>query len=764
MAGFRQHIAARSFEFRRTRLLWACVAVVACTGGLFLVADQFRKGQPNAITHSEYGESLFASGKYVRAAETLRASYRLEPTAGKRQQLMTALYAIGDYNGVLDAGHGDDGRPSMLLKAEALLALQRLSEAKALALNLLAADRNDSEAAFIVARSAYGLGQIQAADDRLKEVLQSATDIRGEAWLFRARMALDENTFAVARSASDRALEAGVHFSRTEPIAIEILIRKGLLAEADVALKQRYARINQDNDSRRVRFDLQGLALQAHMHLANGDAVEAARVYSSIEPWFKHQIRGPLKLATVNWYAGDHAQAAATLDEYRIAAPNDWVGLDLMASFFASIGDIEKSLDIIDDLSIEAPALGTLRRINVERSARRFDDAFKTLQGASLLMAADQLAAEQRPTALRFLFGRDKEADFTLTRYDAFGSYLRPTIADLEKIDRQASDLVEFDAGEAAFKSDPVAMVLRGRAHLWASEVDQAIRHFDQALSIAPNFYQALTYRTVADVYANDLAAAEERLVVLLKEDPGALSSRMLLARVYRAFDQKSASIDILKNYELALLETAEFALFYGRLLDETGADAQLIGFSDLARQISPEASFTAELVELSGRLSEAVKSYRRALFAAPKDGLRIRNYGRVMEMLGREREAVSLLDRLVRRNPDAEYAVAEMVRLQSKIWDRPVGDAAPEKSAQSDNGQGSQFDLAVGGHARSELKPAVSEASEAHFWNNPENGDAIFRYAAWKALKGEDARVLFRISCFWGDSNACREANESDS
>ena len=747
MTAKRRHPAASLSELQKNRIIWASVISLFFVGAVFSVAVKPRKAETTQVTPAEFGEVLFSSGKYARAAETLKASYRLDPSPENRFQLMTALYASGDYAGVLEIGHDDASHQSALLRAEALLKLHRYAEAKNIALDLLTDNVFDGEAEFVIARSAYALGEKEAAQDRLKSALRNLGSNAGEAWMFRARMAIDGDEYALARSAGARALETGVSEDRVEALGIETLIRKGELDQAERALSSRKSRLQNRFSTTTAAFDLQGLYLEAEMLNARNKTVEAARAFEVISPWLKNEIRGPLRLAAINWKAGDLAQAAALLKDYLQETPNDWVGLDLYAAFFAATGDFDTAFNAIEQLSIEEPSLGQFRRFKTELAAKSYDSAYATIFDASLAEEGRELI-----TAQQFLFGDHGHASTEVEQYTWLATLVR---------ENDVNGAIAFADNTAGSK--PLEFVLTGAAYLRASDFQNAVIMFDRALKVAPDFHQALTHRTLADIYIEEYANARKRLTAILEDNPDDISARMLLARVLRVENKVGNAVALLESHENALLAVPQNALFYADLLQKTDATAQLTSFSDLARRAAPEALSTARLVEMSGRLSEAAKAYRAALLAEPDDGARARNYGRIMESLGRELEAISLLDTLVRRNPDALDALEEMIRLQVQRGDTAEAKASIARLALKNETRART--ISEGSSERSNTAVFTpGAASEKFLLSNPENGDAIYQYAVWRASAGEDAAAHFRLACFWGSEDGCQDARESDS
>lgn len=735
------------------RTQWRRIAAagsIACVAGLAMYAlspAPPKSPQTPDLTPKAFGEALYSSGAYAKAARTLRANYQLAPTTENQIALMKALYASGRYASVLEAAASGEGtaRAVNLLRLEALIKLHRYAEARSEALEMLARNKADIEALFILARCDYALGDFASAGRQLQTVIRAQSPLSPEAWLLRARMALDDGDEALALSAAARAADAGAAKNRTNAVVIEAMIRAGRLDEAAKALATRKRLFAVE-----ARIDAQGLYLSALLDLAGDDSIRAARAFNVIEPWLQHEIRGPLVLAAANWLAGDEAQAATQLEQYLRNTPNDWVGLDLRATFAAGGDNFAEQDAAIDALGAQRFWLGQLRAYQRRISAGDYDAAIEIIDDGGGPFDKNLLQ-----TSTQFLFGDWAGEQAAATFFIDAIAFRRDT-----EQARNASALSPPDDGGSGL----VARTLEATALFHDNKLEAANALLDGLLSEAPSFDRALTLRTLTDVRAGDVDEASQRLTDAMTGGDARSHVRLLLARLLVLRADDAVAVELLRPFEGALLEDADAALFYADLLRETGASSALTMFSDRARASKPEAPLTALLVEKSGRPEKAAAIFRAAFLAAPGDGARARAYGRIMEENGRAHEAAALIGRVLKRQPENAGLLAELIRLQEGLGDTQARLASLEALQAIDAAHAERLRDPVRPVAMPEDGAEALRRARQAYLGAPENGEAAFQYGILLSRGGEDASGIFRIACFWGARAACGEETPSDS
>ncbi len=215
---------------------------------------------------------------------------------------------------------------------------------------ILAAEKIDQtqEAQFLKARAYYALGQDQKTANIMRKLI-SANAFPERLWLFRARIALDENDLDKAFKAAKQLIDAGGSLWDSKLIEIEIAIREGRFEDADSWLKQL------ENSS--VNY-LPIRQVRGLLHAAKGDYRAAASVFDSIENWSgsvlprAHLIRAALKLEL-----GDHVQAKLILSDHVDNAPDDWRGLFLLSQLTLEEKEIGRFKDLVKKISILAPQI-----------------------------------------------------------------------------------------------------------------------------------------------------------------------------------------------------------------------------------------------------------------------------------------------------------------------------------------------------------------------------------------------------------------------
>ena len=743
----RERMTALSVNALQGRRILAAFAAFSLAVGAFfvLLLKSSQTVSSPVLTPKAFGEALYASGAYAQSAQTLRANYQLSPTLENQLALMTALYASGGYESVLELALSDhpDVRAVRLLKSEALIRLHRYADARTLALRLLSQDAADAEALFVLARCDYALGDFASADKYLQSVIRAQTRLAPEAWMLRARMALDGGDDALALSAAERAEEAGADQQRASVIAIEAMIRSGRRNEAQAALSRRATLM-----SAHGRFDPYGLYLSGLLSLATNDIAKAARTFNVIEPWLRYEIRGPLILAAVNWRAGDRAQAKDLLEQYLVNAPDDWVSLDLHSVFTTHEQNVEAMNRAVAALRARRFWLGEFRAFQLHIEMKDYDAALDIITDWGAVSDSQLLQ-----TSEQFLFGDwagDVASKKTLLNALTFYSGTDENRAGLQLKGKQYA---------------PLGKMLAARSRYYDGDLGQARMLLDEALFEAPEFEAALSLRVLTDIQAGRIDQATLWLTGLVAESNATVHMRLLLARLHMVRADYKAGVDLLQPFEAALLKEPDAALFYAGLLKATGADGSLVLFSDLARSLGAETSLTAHLVEKSGRFEKAALLSRSALLAMPEDEGRVRDYGRIMEKIGRVREAISLLKRIAARRSDQAGILEELVRLQGAEGDKLGRRLSLDRLEQIDEARAMRI-------RRPPIKEELEEADAREalslarraYRNAPENGEVAFQYGVLRARAGEDATAIFQIACFWGAQEACGEEAASDS
>lgn len=608
------------------------------------------------VMRAPVGDATEAAYQSVSPGEAraLGARWRADPTPALASQYANALLAAGlndDLLAEIERGglfSGEKGKSS-LYEAEAYLRLGRYDRAVA-----AAGAASGPYGAYARARSAYSMMSDAAAIEAdLHTALRGPEPLAAQAYLFRARIALDANDTQTARAAARRASEVGAALALVERIEIEADIRDGDGAAAARKLEQR---------GRMERGDVETARLVTLIELRSADARRAARAVDRTAD----QAR-PLA-AFAKWRAGDKAQAAALIETQLGAAPDDWVSLDLGAAIAADFGQAELSAARRARLLTLRPGVGALRAM---RAGDDRDGIFSAL------------GAIEDPTpsgALAFLVGKDVASPTqALVEANAGEKAIIALAAALHAGDEQ-----RLRAGVAApaLPDDPLAMALLGQAFMRLGDMAKAEAKLQEAAKAAPDFYAPVAL--LADLYdsAGKQAAAADALDDFVRSAPTHGAARLALAMARYALGDAPAAADAFALAPQAqLFADPSTARAYGASARSVGG-ARLEAMTDAARGYAPTPALLAVALEAAGDDNAAAAAYRRAVLADPQNRALAEEFLQLMSRIGRAGEARSLLDAVNR----ATSRLAPARTLAPS--DEP--EAAPERASEksSETGQ----------------------------------------------------------------------------
>lgn len=605
-------------------------AGVLAASGLTLAAAIHPQARPSgpaieAVTVSPAAaRALGAHWRETRRPETARQYAEALLAAGLNNELVAAIVKEGLF--------ADDQVARTLFRAEALLRLNRFSEAAALADAPLL--EGDPYAAFIRVRSNVGLGGGLDLSD-LALATRGPADLAREAWLLRARVALDDNDFAAADASLRRASEAGATAARLEPFRIERDIRAGSLAKAAAGLDAR-ARSLARAAARRgeVLLDVEGWRLAAMLALRAGDAREAARL-ADRAMLGAPGTPGAAFAAFAKWSAGDVAQARAILAAHLRAVPDDWRARDLAAAVAFAWGDAHEGEEQLAALAHLRPRLAAFRRLMRAAAARDFDAAYAAatdlagdgpLSGAASSFVGAGAAFPAFPEPL--------EADAALAAVLA--------AADLRRARAAVSRLTDL-------RRAPVDLVAAAATLARQGDLPAAAALAEEAGSAAPDFYAALALRASlleGEGRADEaLRLHDQFLAAHPARADAALGRALLLARTGSA----SAAAAAFAALDPAVaFSTEESALAYARAATQAGDRARALMLADASKSLPPDR--LAAVRETAQDDAGAAAAWRQALIALPSaDGLAER-YRAAMARQGRLDDAEAFLRAVARR------------------------------------------------------------------------------------------------------------------
>ncbi len=574
------------------------------------------------------------------AARALGARWRETRRPETGRDFAQALLAAGLSNELLRAVENDDllaedPLTRDLFEAEALLRLYRHDEALQVAATRGLADNPYAAFIRVRARAASGGGLDRQT---LALATRGPAELAREAWLLRARAALNESDFATADASFRRAAEAGASTARLEPFKIERDIRAGKTMEAAAALAARARSLAATAVGRGdILPDFEGLRLAAMLAMRAGDGREAARLADRANLGTPGGPDAALA-ALAKWMAGDGAQAETILAAHLRAAPGDFIARDLAAALAFEFGKERIGQAHLAALERSHPGLGAFRRLKRAEYMGDLDAAYASLDGlygegpilgagATLLGVGAAIARLPEPL----------EADRALGALGAAANQRAARAAVTALLDRRRS-AVDLAAAAATL------------ARVGALEEAAALA-FD-ASSASPSFFAPVALRAAVLETAGRAAEALGHLDVFAARHRGHAGVRLSRARLLFRQGEIEASATAFSTVDPRLVFADDgAALDYARAAAAAGDPWREVMIA-AAEAATPSPAQLARLLDAAGADAGAAEAYRDALVDHPDSTDLAGAYRAVMVRLGREAEADALLAVISRRRP----------------------------------------------------------------------------------------------------------------
>ncbi|MEQ1929249.1 MAG: hypothetical protein ABL957_01775 [Parvularculaceae bacterium] len=692
------------------------VSLILPAGAAFVVivalaAFKIEGGRSGAASNPRSLAAEFSrNGDYQIAAETLRAAWRAQPTEGLRLEAARAFLIAGDNLSALELlkDHATESSYEFSrrhLYAEALVRSRRYQAATMEADLLAASSAADGRARLLASRIAYGLGDFDKAGRDLGAAIRIGGDSLAEAWLFRVRMALNENDLDAARSAAARAEAAGASALAVQAIEIEALARGGAYVEA----LSRLASLEAGEDT---YGKLLAAKLSAFLDASEGRYEDAARRLRQIGPLVEADPYGDLFIARVAGLAGDSAQSAAGVEKSLEASPGNPAIAEASVDKLIDSGRLEAAAAAAERLIVNDPSRGTRSAMRAARAA----ESWRRL--ARLALNAPKAAPP--PLVDAMLFGaHSMAAKSSAAEREADRSLIETARTALDSDNRAAAETVLKLAGAGA---DPASRHVAAWI-LIAANADEAARATLQLSD--PGDETALIDLARLDVRAGDLVAAETRLAAADNSIEARIARARAAARQGRLEDAASILVPLVAH----LTKSGPHAAFAAEVFSAVEQRDLVLDLAVLARRDLPEAPETPGILLLAGRIDEAMSMARTAVLAYPADIDRIDRYAVLALKAQRQTEAQAFLAELSAKSGEAT-AIASAVRILD-------GAAPPDGS---------------GG-----TTIPVRDARNAYL-ESVHSSSATLNYAAALAAAGEteSAIRLRREGCFWSSAARC--------
>jgi putative PEP-CTERM system TPR-repeat lipoprotein len=602
--------------------------------------------------HLARGDGYAAKGQYAEAIVEYRRSVQLDPRSGTARLQLAEAYRHADkledaYREYLRAAERLPGNTGVQVAAgNILLVAGRFDDAKEIAETILARNPGYVEAQVLLGNALAGLKQVDRAIAEIERAIRldpsrSPTHVT-LGTLQRARGQRD-----LAEAAFKRAVEAGPN-SADAALALGTFYwsvgdtqnAEGWLRQAAqlgprhlLAARALASFLIVTNRTEEAEAPLQRLvqttgAVTAKLALADyyidTNAPERAEhVLTGIGNGEQGYDAVQLRLASVDYAAGRRTQAHAAVDAALARSPRNVELLLLKARFLRGDGRLDAARDkarsaaAIDSTSIPARyALGV-----IEADLNQHEDAIDSFN--EVLRLDPRVVPAQLQLARLHLAGGDAQRAVQLAqdalRMDPQSGDARLLLAQ-GLLARGDPDRAQAALGPLLAESPtwPSPYVEAGRAALLQKDLAAAARAFSRALELDALSVDALAGLVTVDVVSGRSAEARTRIEQRLRRTPDDPDLLVLAARTYAALgDLPAAEGPLLRALQRDPTRLQAYGMLGGVYLNEGRLDEARTHFDAMAaREPNATAAHTmvAVILQIQGRLPEAIARYRRAI------------------------------------------------------------------------------------------------------------------------------------------------------
>ena len=473
--------------------------------------------------------------------ELMRAIELGEDPANVAEDLGKALLMLGQYERVLEeispdvASSGNEVHPIQQLRGEALLGLNRPTEAREAFSTILESDENNVEAQLGVVSSYVSERNFVQARATLDQIISSSGDAV-EPWLLSGSLYFQARNVGLAETHFQRALELA---ESQEDRNFRLLALSGL---GDVYLAK-----NDVESARAISDRMMEMAPGAPgaMHLASrvayidGDWVKAENLSQGVLQRIPNYRPAQLLLGAVHLNNGNLEQADAYLSSVIAAAPNNSQARNLLAQTRLQQQDAQAAQVLLQPtLDGSAPNAGSLAlAAQASVSLGEFDKAVEYLERA-VDASPDNVAAQLDLATTLLMAGRIDEAQSILDSVDFSGdeaNRYRSDILSVISLVRSGDTATALDKATAMKDQWPQnvrVLTMAGALEMLSSDVAAARESFEEALKVSPDDFVTIMGLAQLSAGAEDQEATRHWLDRAVAADPQNFGVRKMLGQL----------------------------------------------------------------------------------------------------------------------------------------------------------------------------------------------------------------------------------------
>jgi putative PEP-CTERM system TPR-repeat lipoprotein len=547
------------------------------------------------------------------------------------------------------------------LRGEAKLGLGQFDEACELFSQSKAIDSKQTGGYRGLAQCAVARGQL----DQAIQQLNTALKIDGKAaksWIQLADIEVMRSNLAAAEKAYEQAVKVAPENPATYLAIAAFQIRQGNAKAAEKHL-----------DEIKDKFggnDLGWHSLKALLAFQQNRLEEADTHIGQILRIAPGHIPTLLLAGLTNYGLGRHEQAMGQLSKVLAVAPGLKPARIILSSIKLKQGQVKEAEALIETLDVEhssdAVLLSLAGQIALVKGDRAQADRYLAL--ASRIDPKRTSSASPDPTAL------DVHAALKQLSTSSMGGGKPEETASLtilaliqhKEFDRALAAIAQMEKQQP---NNPAVHNMRGVVSLARQDWAGARRNFDKAVSLDPDYFQAVANLAQLDLRDGKSNAARQRIDLLLKRNPGHAHAMLLLADISARQGQERDYRDWLEKARRTQPDLLEPALRLGRYHLGKGEPLKAL---DIARQMmavhpdNPEAmELLAQSQAATGDKDNAIVSLTRLTALAPQSAGAHYQLARLQIDQKNLRAAKSSLAKAVAIRPDFYEALHTLAMLE---------------------------------------------------------------------------------------------------
>ena len=504
--------------------------------------DVLRKEPDNRRGRLLLGRASIATGDAASAEKELTRAIDLGADLSEvAVDLGRALMMLGQFDRVLEeitpdlASPGGEVQPLIQLRGEALLGLNRATEARQVFSTILESDETNVEAQLGVVSSYVRERNFMQARATLDQVIAFSGDAI-EPWIVSGNLYFQARNVGLAETHFQRGLELA---DDQEDRNAQSRALSGL---GDVYLAK------DDVESARTAADRMmemspgapgAMFLASRIAYIDEDWVRAESLLQGILQRIPNYRPAQLLLGSVHLQNGNLGQAEMYLSSVVAAMPNNSDARNLLAQTRLQQQDARAAQVLLQpNLDGPAPNPGSLAlAAQASVSLGDFDQAVEYLKRAAEADPENVAAQLNLATAL-LMASRIDEAQSILDSVDFSGddanSYRGDVLSVMSLVQSgaTATALEKAIALKDQWPENARVLMMVGSLQMISDDVSAARESFEQAVKVAPNDILPIRFLAAAEEKNGDLAAATKRNLEIIDLEPNDLAAIIGLARL----------------------------------------------------------------------------------------------------------------------------------------------------------------------------------------------------------------------------------------